>query len=84
MKFAWSAAAQKLLELLKEALVSSSVLAHPNYLVQFEVYWYASFVLVGAVLTQGGKPITHAFRILNSAERTCSITGKRCLVIIWH
>lgn len=45
---------------LYELVSFSSVLAHPDYLVHFEVYCNASSVGVGAVLSQKSKPITFA------------------------
>lgn len=83
VKFAWTAAASRSFELLKEALGSPLVLAHSEYSLQFDMYCDASAVGVGTMLAQKGRPITFALRILNAAERNYSITERECLSVIW-
>lgn len=71
--FMQSAEAQEAFELLKKALISLPALAHPNYWMQFEVYYDASSVGVGAVLVQEDRPVAYASRILNFSEWNYSI-----------
>lgn len=81
-KFVWSAAVQKSFELLMDALVSPFILVHPNYLVQFELYCDASSVGVITMLTQEGRSIVYASKILYSSEWNYSITKKESLAVI--
>lgn len=57
-------------------LVSPSVLAHPDYSLQFDSHCDASTVGVGAMLALKGKPIAFASRVLNATENNCSITER--------
>lgn len=83
LRFVWSSASQRSFEFLKEALVSSPVLANPSYSLQFDLYCDASAVHVGSMLDQNGRPIEFTSRILNAAELNESITERECLAVIW-
>lgn len=62
-KYVRSSEAQKPFELLTGALASPPVFAHPNYSVQFEVYWDGNSVGVCALLAQKDKPLAYKSRI---------------------
>lgn len=87
-KFKWSPECQTAFEVLKERLVTTPVLGHPNFNLPFVVYTDASEVGLGAVLVQQtglGKEEVLAFgsRSLNKAERNYSTTELECLAVVW-
>lgn len=69
---------------LKNSLISKDVLlSYPNYEEHFELTTDASNYALGAVLSQGGKPITFISRTLNKAEEHYAANEKEMLAIIW-
>ena len=82
----WSAELQAAFENLKLALTRTPVLARPDFSLEFTVQCDASNDAIGAVLSQefedGEQPIVYIHRVLSSAERNYSTTGK-CLALFW-
>lgn len=85
-KFRWTTQAEESFLKLKSALVSSPVLAMPDYKMPFAIACDASDVAIGAVLTQelDGKehPICYFSQKLSSSERKYSVTERECLAVI--
>ncbi|XP_055590749.1 uncharacterized protein LOC129742837 [Uranotaenia lowii] len=85
-KFRWTVEAEEAFLRLKSALVSTPILAPPDYTKQFAIACDASDVAIGAVLTQetDGQehPICYFSQKLSTAERKYSVTQRECLAVI--
>ncbi len=86
VKFEWSSEAENSFKTLKEKLISSPILIHPNPEQQFIVECDASNFAIGAILSQHDKnnvlhPVAYFSRALNNAEKNYSITEKELLAI---
>jgi hypothetical protein len=57
-KFSWSEVATEAFGLIKLRLTTATLLVLPDFEVSFELHCDASKVAIGAVLSQGGKPVT--------------------------
>lgn len=86
MRFSWSDAANDAFERLKRALVSTPILATPDYTLPFVVQTDASDVGIGAVLTQvidgEERVIAYMSRKLTGAERKYHVTERECLAVL--
>ncbi|OMO90520.1 reverse transcriptase [Corchorus capsularis] len=65
--FKWGKEQQEAFETLKEKLTNAPLLVLPNFNNTFEIECDASGVGIGAVLMQGGKPVTYFSEKLNGA-----------------
>ncbi|KAL2610998.1 hypothetical protein R1flu_022690 [Riccia fluitans] len=86
--FEWSEDCQVAFDLLHNALVSSPILAVPDWNKPFHVHTDASAFAIGAVLAQPGKgdrdhPIAYISRKLIPAERNYTATERETLAIVW-
>ena len=88
--FAWSNNCQEAFEVLKSCLVSSPVMAFPDFrpsAAPFQLATDACDTGLGAVLSQNqeGKErvIGYASRTLHKAERNYSTTEKEALALVW-
>ena len=87
--FAWSDRAQLAFDALKQAMVSTPVLALPNFNLPFVVKSNASSEGIGAVLSQGGRPIAYFSKGLALKHQVLSVYEKKMLAILaavkkWH
>jgi hypothetical protein len=80
--FAWSPEAEQAFIQLKRAMLSTPVLALPNFSKQFEVETDACYSGVGAVLMQEGHPIAFLSKALSPQHRLLSIYEKEFLALI--
>ena len=87
VKFKWSEECQQSFEQLKNALLSSAVLAYPNFKERFTLYTDASNTGLGAVLSQNingvEKTIAFASRSLKKHERKYATIERECLALVW-
>ncbi|KAL2634337.1 hypothetical protein R1flu_005816 [Riccia fluitans] len=86
--FEWSEDCQVAFDLLRNALVSSPILAVPDWNKPFHVHTDASAFAIGAILAQPGKgdrdhPIAYISRKLIPAERNYIATERETLAIVW-
>jgi len=81
-QFSWSHEAQLAFDKLKEAMVTTPVLALPNFAEPFEVETDASDVGIGAVLMQKGQPIAFLSKALGDSHKHMSIYEKEFLALI--
>lgn len=81
-QFAWSEQAQSAFDSLKQAMVSTPVLALPNFAETFEIETDASDVGIGAVLMQKGQPIAFLSKALGATHKHLSIYEKEFLALI--
>ena len=70
-------------ESLKALIASHPILQYPDFTKQFTVTTDASQYAIGAVLSQGGRPISFASRTLNEHELNYSVIQKELLAIVW-
>lgn len=71
-------------EKLKNILASEDVLLlHPDYRKPFELTTDASSKALGAVLSQGGRPITMISRTLSPTEQNYATNEREMLAIVW-
>uniref|UniRef100_W8BY62 RNA-directed DNA polymerase n=1 Tax=Ceratitis capitata TaxID=7213 RepID=W8BY62_CERCA len=76
--------AKQAFQKLKNILSSEDVLLqHPDYSKPFEITTDASSVALGAVLSQGGKPITMISRTLSKTEEHYATNERELLAIVW-
>ena len=82
-RFHWNDSCQKAFDKLKQMLCDSPVLTHPDYTKPFSIFTDASDVGVGAVLTQEGRPVWFASRVLKPAERKYDTREKECIAVMF-
>ena len=80
--FYWSEEAQQAFDRLKEAMVTTPVLALPNFQEPFEVETDASDIGIGAVLMQHGQPVAYLSKALGESHKHMSIYEKEFLALI--
>jgi hypothetical protein len=80
--FKWSEAAQEAFDRLKQAMVSTPVLAFSDFSKEFIVETDACDIGIGAVLTQEGHPIDYFSKGLSIANQRLSTYEKEFLVVL--
>ena len=88
-KFEWSEKAESAFQELKEMMISSPVLALPDYSQEFVIETDASNTGIGAVLMQGGHPLAYISKALSLRHQGLSVYEKELLAIVyavkkWH
>jgi hypothetical protein len=81
--FNWTPACQTAFDALKMRLLTSPILAFPNYKLPFTLTTDASDVGVAGILSQGDATIAYASRSLLQNEKNYSTTEKECLAVVW-
>lgn len=85
-KFLWTKEAEEALEKLKAVLVSSPVLANPNFGQPFIIETDSSDSAIGAVLVQNQegerKTIVYFSKKLSSTQKRYSATERECLAVL--
>ena len=88
LKFRWSEECQAAFDKLKELLITSPILAYPNFQQDFVLETDASHQGLGAVLSQvqsdgRSHPIAYASRGLTPAEKNYGIADLETLAVVW-
>jgi hypothetical protein len=86
--YVWEQQHQEAFEYLKKRLVTTPILAHPDFNKPFIIMTDASALGLGAVLSQkddSGREVVirYASRRTNDAERSYSATNLECLAVVW-
>ncbi len=68
---------------LKDNLIAQVEFVQPDYNKKFTLTTDASDVAIGAVLSQGNKPITFISKTLNKTEQLYATNKKELLAIVW-
>ena len=67
---------------MKKTIARETILAYPDFSNPFHVHTDASDRQLGAVISQGGKPLAFYSRKLNSAQRNYTTTERELLSIV--
>jgi hypothetical protein len=78
----WDEVHQRAFDHVKATITKDVVLAYPDYSKVFKIYTDASSKQLGAVITQGNRPIAFFSRKLSYAQRKCSVTKIELLAIV--
>lgn len=86
--FYWDQECQRGLDVLKENMVTASILVFPNWKKEFHVHVDASCIALGAVLTQVDEgemdhPIAFASRKLSKAKKNYSTSKREGLAMVY-
>jgi hypothetical protein len=80
--FKWTEATQEAFDRLKQAMVSTPVLAFPDFSKEFIVETNACDTGIGAVLTQEGHPIAYFSKGLSIANQRLSTYEKEFITVL--
>jgi transposase InsO family protein len=83
IEFEWTDAQQKAFETLKGKITSAPVLAYIDPTKMFQLETDASETILGAVLSQEGRPNAFISKKLKGAELNYSTIEKEAMAIIW-
>ena len=81
-KFTWTATEQKAFEDMKRIVGRDVLLSYPDFSKEFIIHTDASKYQLGAVISQGGKPIAFYFQKLNKSQCNYMTTEKELLSIV--
>ena len=78
----WDEVHQITFDSIKATIARDVVLAYPYYLKEFEVYTHALSKQLGAIITQGNKPIAFFSRKLTEMQQHYSVTKIELLAVV--
>ncbi len=78
----WESINQQVFDNVKATITKEVVLAYPDFTKSFKIYTDASTMQLGAVITQGNRPITFFSRKLSGAQTKYSDTKIKLLAIV--
>ena len=81
-KFYWTKQHQESFEAIKKTIAREVMLAYPDFSKAFEIYTDASTRQLGAVITQGNRPLAFFSRKLSEAQENYNITELELLSIV--
>jgi hypothetical protein len=87
-KYQWNDECQQSLDILKEKMVTASILVFPDWEKEFHVHVDASAIALGEVLTQPGEgdidhPIAFSSRKLSDSEQNYNTTEREGLAMVY-
>jgi hypothetical protein len=78
----WESIHQQAFDSLKATITKEVVLAYPDFTKLFEIYTDASTMHLGAVITQGNRPIAFFNRKFSVTQTKYSVTKIKLLAIV--
>ncbi len=78
----WESIHQQAFDNVKATIANKVVLAYLDFTKPFEIYTDASMMQLGAVMTQGNRPIMFFSRKLSGAQAKYSVTKIKLLAIV--
>ncbi len=78
----WESIHQQVFDNVKATIAKKVVLAFPDFTKPFEIYTDASTMQLGAVITQGNRPIAFFSRKLSVTQAKYSVTKIKLLAIV--
>jgi len=82
MAWHWDEVHQIAFDNIKATIARDAILAYPDYSQEFEMYTDTSSKQLGAVITQGNKPIVFISRKLTATQQRYSVTKIELLTIV--
>ena len=82
IKWKWTEVEQKAFENIKKIISKEALVSFPDFSKPFEIHIDASHTQLGAVVSQGNKPIGFYSRKLNSAQTRYTTTERELLSIV--
>ena len=82
LKFNWTQTEQKAFEDMKKIVGRDVLLSYPDFSKEFVIHTDASKFQLGAVISQGSKPIAFYLRKLNQAQQNYTMTEKELPSIV--
>jgi len=87
-KFTWNEECQRSLDILKEKMVTVTILVFLNWAKEFHVHVDASSIALGAVLVQEGEgdidhPMEFSSKKLSTTENKYTTTKRECLAMVY-
>ena len=81
-KWHWGPSQQTAFDMAKKIIAREVMLAYPDFSKPFEIHTDASHYQLGAVISQGGKPVAFYSRKLNPAQTRYTTTERELLSIV--
>ena len=81
-KFNWGPVQEEAFQTIKKQISANTMLSFPDFTKPFDIYTDASDTQLGAVLSQGGKPIAFYSRKLNSAQKNYTVGEREMLGVV--
>ena len=81
-KWQWGPTEQKAFDTMKRIISKNTLLTYPDFSKPFDIHTDASHTQLGAVLSQGNKPIAFYSRKLNPAQTRYTTTERELLAIV--
>lgn len=81
-KIPWNPDHEKAFQDIKKLVAKETVLSYPDWSKPFEIHSDASDYQLGAVLSQGGKPLSFFSRKLTAPQNNYTVTEKELLAIV--
>jgi hypothetical protein len=78
----WTPEHQTAFDLMKQIVSRETLLAYPDFSLQFDIYTDASKLQLGAAICQNNKPIAFYSRKLNPAQTRYTTTERELLAIV--
>lgn len=81
--FEWTEEAERAFQTLKEMIMTLPTLAYPGPLKPYDVHTDASMHGLGAIIVQGGRPVSFASRTLTPAEKNYNTSEQEALCVVY-